>query len=105
MQFSNAGKRAYGGATPSADQIGNINYFMNRVESWDAPILEENHANNHESTDGQTEEKSFQEPSKAEQAAAPAQMLDSQAEPKTVEGEESGILKKNQSRPNRSRLF
>ena len=52
MQFKNTGKRAYGGATPQADQIGDDNYFMNRVESLDAPILEENHANNYESTDG-----------------------------------------------------
>ena len=38
--LSNTG---HGSPDPPADQIGNTNYFMNRVESLDEPILEENH--------------------------------------------------------------
>lgn len=53
ISFVNKGVHSASNANPPTEQVGNNFYFMDRIESLDEPILEENQENNHESTDGQ----------------------------------------------------
>ena len=52
---------SHGSPDPPADQIGNTNYFMNRVESLDEPILEEKHED-HQAVDRQPGQKWSKQP-------------------------------------------